>query len=108
LLSQYRLHRPARSEFNWTGHLRDKKYVRIKESLACSHVILLPRRTYSERDKPGFNLRTFACPMCAATESIVAAHIQLAHTRRVPIEEYPDLVGRLGFLSMRREKCGHD
>jgi hypothetical protein len=24
-----------------------------------------------EQDKPGFDLRTFACPMCAATESIV-------------------------------------
>jgi hypothetical protein len=24
-----------------------------------------------EQDKPGFELRTFACPMCAATESIV-------------------------------------
>jgi len=24
-------------------------------------------------DKPGFDLRTFACPMCAATESIVVA-----------------------------------
>jgi hypothetical protein len=24
-----------------------------------------------EEDKPGFDLRTFACPMCAATESIV-------------------------------------
>ena len=26
-----------------------------------------------EQDKPGFDLRTFACPMCAATESIVVA-----------------------------------
>jgi hypothetical protein len=24
-----------------------------------------------EQDEPGFDLRTFACPMCAATESIV-------------------------------------
>jgi hypothetical protein len=24
-----------------------------------------------EQDKPGFDLRTFACPMCAATENIV-------------------------------------
>jgi hypothetical protein len=24
-----------------------------------------------EQEKPGFELRTFACPMCAATESIV-------------------------------------
>jgi hypothetical protein len=24
-----------------------------------------------EQDKPGFELRTFACPMCAATESII-------------------------------------
>jgi hypothetical protein len=24
-----------------------------------------------EQDKPGFDLRTFVCPMCAATESIV-------------------------------------
>jgi hypothetical protein len=24
-----------------------------------------------EQNKPGFDLRTFACPMCAATESIV-------------------------------------
>ena len=51
-------------------------------------------------------MRTFACPMCAATESIVAARIQLAQGE-CPIDEYPDLVG-LGFLSMRREKCGHD
>ena len=26
-----------------------------------------------EQDRPGFDLRTFACPMCAATESIVVA-----------------------------------
>jgi hypothetical protein len=26
-----------------------------------------------EQDKPGFDLRTFACSMCAATESIVVA-----------------------------------
>jgi hypothetical protein len=26
-----------------------------------------------EPDKPGFDLRTFVCPMCAATESIVVA-----------------------------------
>jgi hypothetical protein len=26
-----------------------------------------------EQDKPGFDLCTFACPMCAATESIVVA-----------------------------------
>jgi hypothetical protein len=26
-----------------------------------------------EQDKPGFDLRTFACPMCAATESILVA-----------------------------------
>jgi hypothetical protein len=26
-----------------------------------------------EQDKPGFDLCTFACPMCAATESIVFA-----------------------------------
>jgi hypothetical protein len=45
--------------------------------------------------------------MCTATESIVAARILPAHTGRVAIEEYPDLVG-LGFLSMRRKKCGHD
>jgi hypothetical protein len=24
-----------------------------------------------EQDKPGFDLRTFVCPICAATESIV-------------------------------------
>jgi hypothetical protein len=24
-----------------------------------------------EQDEPGFDLRTFVCPMCAATESIV-------------------------------------
>jgi hypothetical protein len=24
-----------------------------------------------EQDKPGFDLRTFTCPMCAATESTV-------------------------------------
>jgi hypothetical protein len=24
-----------------------------------------------EQNKPGFDLRTFACPMCAATESIM-------------------------------------
>ena len=26
-----------------------------------------------EQDKPGFDLRTFACPMCAATEGIIVA-----------------------------------
>jgi len=26
-----------------------------------------------EQDKPGFDLRTFACPMCAAIESVVVA-----------------------------------
>jgi ribosomal protein S27AE len=26
-----------------------------------------------EPDKPGFDLHTFACPMCAATERIVVA-----------------------------------
>ena len=26
-----------------------------------------------EQDKPGFDLRTFVCPMCAATESILVA-----------------------------------
>ena len=26
-----------------------------------------------EPDKPGFDLRTFVCPMCAAAESIVVA-----------------------------------
>jgi hypothetical protein len=38
--------------------------------LDCESVMILSRL---EPDKPGFDLRTYACLMCAATESIVVA-----------------------------------
>jgi DNA-directed RNA polymerase subunit M/transcription elongation factor TFIIS len=36
----------------------------------CESLMILSRL---EPDKPGFDLRTYACLMCAATESIVVA-----------------------------------
>jgi hypothetical protein len=36
----------------------------------CESVMILSRL---EPDKPGFDLRTYACLMCAATESVVVA-----------------------------------
>jgi hypothetical protein len=36
----------------------------------CESAMMLSRL---EPDKPGFDLRTYACLMCAATESVVVA-----------------------------------
>jgi hypothetical protein len=58
------------------------------------------RSSFPDEDWSGLSpdlKRTFACPMCAATESIVAARTQHAQQGECPIEENPDLVWASDF-----------
>jgi hypothetical protein len=78
---------PKRSSANesalFGGSLKSSRAGYIEQRVMTRNVMLGYHRPFCadcdapmilsllEQDKPGFELRTFACPMCAATESIV-------------------------------------